>query len=185
MNRADTTQPPHRKALHFVNVLEFYTMLRRLTYWLNRRFYCACHPPTGGECTHTNTTQPPHRKGMGRRYGWLLCLLCLAVPFVIADEAEIVAGDNHFQTHEERPQPAQPQQQIDPLMAYPVSQYIVHGVIVTADNAVAVVYSPRKTWHRLQVNAQLGQEQAVIRQITTKGIEIDMQNTLLWLPVLQ
>ena len=122
---------------------------------------------------------------MAYHYKCLLCLLCLAVPLAIATEAEITTSDNPFQTLEARPQQTKPQQQIDPLAAYPVAQYVVHGVIVTADNAVAVVYSPRKTWHRLRVNAQLGQEQAVIRQITTKGIQIDMQNTLLWLPVLQ
>ena len=157
MNRTDTSRPPQRKALHFVICVK------------------VLH----------NVTPIDLLAQSAVLYGWLLCLLCLTASFAIADGVEIVASDNHFQTYEARPQPAQPQQQVDPLTAYPVSQYIVHGVIVTTDNAVAVVYSPRKTWHRLQVNAQLGQEQAVIRQITTKGIQIDMQNTLLWLPVLQ
>ena len=117
---------------------------------------------------------------------WLLCLLCLTAPFASAEDTKDIISDNHFQTREKLSQPEKPQQrQIDPLTAYPVAQYVVHGVIVAADNAVAVVYSPRNTWHRLQVRAQLGQEQAIIRQITTKGIQIEIQNTLSWLPLLQ
>ncbi len=115
-----------------------------------------------------------------------LCLLCFTALFSNADGVEAIASENHFQTQEKPSQPAKPQQQqVDPLVAYPATQYVVHGVIVAADNAVAVVYSPNNTWHRLQVDAQLGQEQAVIQQITTRGIQIKMQDTLLWLPVLQ
>ena len=115
-----------------------------------------------------------------------LCLLCLTALFSNADGVDVIESENHFQTREKPLQPPKSQQrQVDPLVAYPATQYVVHGVIVTADNAVAVVYTPGNTWHRLQVDAQLGLEQAVIEQITTRGIQIKMQDTLLWLPVLQ
>ena len=115
-----------------------------------------------------------------------LCLyaLCLVMSFSIAD-AEPAENYNHFQATENHPQSPKQSQKIDPLTAYPAAQYIVQGVVVMEDNAVAVVYSPRNTWHRLQVHSHLGQEQAIIRQITTRGIQIEMQDTLLWLPVLQ
>ena len=115
-----------------------------------------------------------------------LCLyaLCLVMSFSTAG-AEPAASYNHFQTTENHSQSPKQAQKIDPLTAYPAAHYVVHGVIVMEDNAVAVVYSPRDTWHRLQVHSHLGQEQAIIRQITTRGIQIDMQDTLLWLPVLQ
>ena len=122
-------------------------------------------------------------------YSWrqfCLCILCLTALFSNAESTEAIVSESHFQTREKPLQPAKPQQrQVDPLTAHPATQYVVHGVIVAADNAVAVVYSPNNTWHRLQVDAQLGQEQAVVQQITTRGIQIKMQDTLLWLPVLQ
>ena len=163
-------------------------IIMQTTCWVLVRYYVLIQrilKPLVGKCTRADTPRPSlHKRIMSCRYN-LLCLLCLTMPLTVATETEITTTDNPFQTFEARPQQAKPQQQIDPLTAYPVAQYVVHGVIVTADNAVAVVYSPRKTWHRLRVDAQLGQEQAVIRQITTKGIQIDIQNTLLWLPVLQ
>ena len=114
-----------------------------------------------------------------------LYLFYLIMLFSIADGAETIATDNPFQAGENHLQSSEPSLQVDPLAAYPATQYIVHGVIVMADNAVAVVYTPRNTWHRLRVHSQMGQEQAVIRQITTQGIQIDKEGTLLWLPVLQ
>ena len=117
-----------------------------------------------------------------------LCVLyvsCLVLLLPLANATEVPAASNHFQPTDNYPQSPRQPQQTDPLKAYPVAQYVVHGVIVMEDNAVAVVYTPRNTWHKLQVQSHLGQEQAVVRQITTKGIQIDIQDTLLWLPILQ
>ena len=104
----------------------------------------------------------------------------------VAQAAEPDTTSNHFRTtNEHTPQSSAPSQQLDPLKAYPVSQYIVHGVVVMEDNALAIVYTPRNTWHKLHVSSQLGIKQAVVRQITINGIQLDMHGTLLWLPVLQ
>lgn len=117
--------------------------------------------------------------------------LSLSVSFaasekIIATNDASQPADNHFRTDDDYLQSPQP---IDapahPLQAYPYTQYVVHGVVVSADNAVAVVYTPDHTWHRLQRHAQIGLEQASIKQITTEGIQLEHQGSLLWLPVLQ
>ena len=121
---------------------------------------------------------------ISNRYLYLY-IACLILSLSLAAGAEVPAMNNHFQPNDNHLPTPPPSQQIDPLKAYPTAQYIVHGVLVMEDNAVAVVYTPRNTWHKLYVNSHLGEEQAVVRQITTQGIQIDMQDTLLWLPILQ
>ena len=103
----------------------------------------------------------------------------------ITATAETNAVNNPFQANEELSQPPQQSQEIDPLKAYPAAQYVVQGVIVMADNAVAVVHSPRNTWHKVHVQSHLGSEDAVVQKISTKGIQIETQGTLLWLPIPQ
>lgn len=80
---------------------------------------------------------------------------------------------------------SQPLHQSDPLQAYPVTQYRVHGVAVLVSKAAAVIYTPEQTWHLVRVGDYLGREQAVIRAITIKGVQIELGQTHHWLPVLQ
>ena len=103
----------------------------------------------------------------------------------ITAAAQPPAANNLFQSTDDALPEVQQVQESNPLKAYPAAQYVVHGVIVMADNAVAVVYSPRNTWHRLNVQSRLGTEDAVVHKISTQGVQIEKQGTLLWLPVLQ
>lgn len=112
---------------------------------------------------------------------YALFVLLISIPAA----AQSPAANNLFQPTDDALPAAQQTQESNPLKAYPATQYVVRGVIIMADNAVAVVYSPRNTWHRLNVQSRLGAEDAVVHKISTKGIQIDKQGTLLWLPVLQ
>lgn len=115
-----------------------------------------------------------------------LYLPCLILLCSIANAADEMPTQNHFRANNHRElQPTLQTQSIDPLTTYPLALYVVHGVVITEDNAIAIVYTPRNTWHKLRVPAQLGQEQAVVHKITTQGIQVEMQGTLLWLPVLE
>ena len=70
-----------------------------------------------------------------------LCLyaLCVVMSFSIAD-AEPAESYNHFQATENYPQSPKQSPEIDPLTAYSVAQYVVHGVVVMEDNNV---YQPK------------------------------------------
>ena len=118
-----------------------------------------------------------------RRAARLLCgaALCLAVSLALPDGAQLRAADNPFSATEGGIQSSEQSPLSDPLKAYPATQYVVHGVVIMGDEAVAVVYTPDGTWHRLQHAAHLGLEQAVVRQITMQGIQIEQHGSLLWL----
>ena len=116
----------------------------------------------------------------------LLYLATLIVSCVIANAAEDPRPNNHFgATNNRTTQPAQQSQSLDPLKDYPLKRYTVHGVIVMENDAVAIVKTPQNTWHKLRVRSYLGQQQARVHQITTQGIQVEIQGTLQWLPVLQ
>lgn len=104
-------------------------------------------------------------------------VLVFALGFFVAGAAAESARDP-FQSSE-------PLHLSNPLTAYPVSQYRVHGVVVMIDKATAVVYTPKQTWHIVRVGTALGSEQAVIRAITVEGIQIELARALHWLPVLR
>jgi len=120
-----------------------------------------------------------------RRAARLLCgaALCFAVSLALPDSAQLSAADNPFSATEGAFQSREQSPLSDPLKAYPATQYVVRGVVIMEDEAVAVVYTPEATWHRLQRAAQFGLEQVVVRQITTQGIQIEQHGSLLWLPI--
>ena len=95
MLSADTRQPPQRKVLHSVYMLEFCTTSRRLTYWLNRRFYYARHPSTGEELLSADTKQPPQRKVLHFVYMLEFCTTSRRLTYWLNRRDTVQTLNNH------------------------------------------------------------------------------------------